>query len=348
MRVLVTGGTGYVGAYVVDALRSNGHDVRLLVRNPARLATTVEAIGVDLAAVEVAIGDMTDRASVEDALGDIDAVIHCAAVVAALNRSDAEATVATNVAGTRNVLDAALEAGCDPVIHTSSVAALFTKTAPVIHSDLPPAVQAASPYTRSKALAEEYARERQAAGAPVVIVYPGGVSGPAAGKAVGEVAEGFVSMLKPGLVPLRGGAFTIIDVRDLAAVIVAALTPGLGPRRFMTGGELIDMVEISRLLRAVTGRRMPVLPLPGVAFRLLGRVLDVVRTAIPIDTVFSAEAMDLLTLARPTDDTAVHEQLAISYRPTIDTVREMVRALYDSGRLTAKQVGRVAGEPGPA
>jgi nucleoside-diphosphate-sugar epimerase len=343
MRVLVTGGTGYVGSFTVRALLAAGHTPRLLVRNPARIVTTVGVLDIDESAVEVARGDMTDEASVAAALTDVDAVIHCAAVVAALNRSDAEATIDTNVRGTKNVIDAALAAGCDPIVHTSSIAALYDPAEPVIHSDLPPATHAQSPYTRSKALAEEFVRGRQADGAPVVIVYPGGVSGPSAGEAYGDVAEGFVAMLKPGIVPLRGGAFTIIDVRDLAAVMVAALEPGRGPRRYMVGGALVDMQEIGRLLRVATGRRMPVLPLPGVAFRTLGRVTDVVRRVIPFETVYTAEAMDLLTLARPTDDSAVHADLGITYRPAQETVDAMVAALYEGGRLTAKQVGTIAG-----
>jgi nucleoside-diphosphate-sugar epimerase len=342
MRVLITGGTGYVGAYIVRALIGSGHTARLLVRNPDRLKTTVATLGVDLDDLEVARGDMTDEASVVAALNGVDAVIHCAAVVAALNRPDAQATVDTNVRGTKTVIDAALAAGCDPVIHTSSIAAVFSPRDPLITADLPPATNADSPYTRSKALAEEYVRGLQADGKPVVIVYPGGVSGPAAGDGYGEVAEGFVAMLKSGVVPLTGGAFTIIDVRDLANVFVAALEPKRGPRRFMAGGALIDMREIGRLLRATTGRRMPVLPLPGVVFRTLGRVTDVVRKVIPFDTVYTAEAMDLLTLARATDDSAVHEQLGITYRPPIETVEEMVHALYAGGRVTAEQAGEVA------
>jgi nucleoside-diphosphate-sugar epimerase len=342
MRVLVTGGTGYVGAFTVQALLAAGHAPRLLVRNPDRLKTTVATLGVDLDDLEIATGDMTDEASVVTALDGVDAVIHCAAVVAALNRSDAQATVDTNVHGTMNVINSALAAGCDPVIHTSSIAALFSPSEPIINSDMPPATDADSPYTRSKALAEEFVRGLQAAGKPVVIVYPGGVSGPAAGESCGDVAEGFVSMLKPGLVPLTGGAFTIIDVRDLAKVMVAALDPKKGPRRFMAGGTLVDMQEIGRLLRTTTGRRIPVLPLPGILFRTLGRVTDIARKMVPFDTVYTAEAMDLLTLARATDDSAVREQLGITYRPPIETVREMVQALYASGRLTAKQVGKVA------
>jgi dihydroflavonol-4-reductase len=266
-------------------------------------------------------------------------VIHAAAVVAALNRADAERTVETNVEGTRIVIDAAIAAGCDPIVHISSVAALFTPSAPVITSDLSPATHAESPYTRSKALAEELARDRQAAGAPVTIVYPGGVSGPAAGEVSGEVAEGFISMLKGGLIPLSGGAFGIIDVRDLAAVVVATLSPGLGPRRFLAGGELLDMHEVAAALRTLTGRRMPVVPTPGIVFRGVGRMVDGIRKVVPFDTVYTAEAMDLLTQARPTDDSAVHDTLGIIYRPPIETIEAMVRALYDADRLTAKQVG---------
>jgi dihydroflavonol-4-reductase len=342
MRVLITGGTGYVGAYTVKALLAAGHTPRLLVRNQSRVATTVGTIGVDLDAIEIAPGDMTDEAAVVAALDGVDAVIHCAAVVAALNSADAEAAVDTNLRGAKNVINAALAAGCDPVIHTSSVAALFSTTAKIIHSDLPPATHADNAYTRSKALSEEFARTHQAAGDPVVIVYPGGVSGPPAGQSFGDVAEGFISMLKIGVVPLHDGAFTIIDVRDLANVMVAALTPKSGPRRYMAGGALVDMHEVSRLLRATTGRRMRVLPVPGVVLRIIGRIADLARKVVPFDTVYTAEAMDLLTLAIPTDDSAVHDDLGISYRPPVETVEIMVRGLYAAGLLTAKQVGRLA------
>ena len=345
MRVLVTGGTGYVGSYVVKALFEAGHEPRLLVRNRARLAATVAAIGVDIDALAIADGDMTDADAVGAALAGMDAVIHAAAVVAALNRADAERTVDTNIRGAKTVIDSAIAAGCDPVVHVSSVAAVYTPTAPLITADLAPAIAATSPYIRAKAKAEEHARARQADGAPVTIVYPGGVSGPAAGDAFGDVAEGFVSMLTSGVVPLRGGGFGIIDVRDLADVIAATLTPGMGARRYVAGGELLDMNGVAALLRTVTGRRMPVIPTPGVVFRGVGRAADLLRKVVSFDTVYTAEAMDLLTRARPTDDAAVHDQLGIRYRPPVETVEAMIQALYDGGRLTAKQVGRLGRSP---
>src|SRR3954466_3468786 len=314
MRVAVTGGTGYVGAYTVQALLAAGHQPRLLVRSRDKLAPPVGALGGDVQALDVVDGDMTDADAVRVLVDGCDAAIHGAAVVAALNRSDGQRTIDVNVGGTRTVLDAAIAAGCDPVVHVSSVAAVFQPSAPLITADLPPATCSDSPYTRSKALAEELARTRQAQGKPVVIVYPGGVNGPAVGELYGEVAEGFVSMLKTGALVTGDGGIAVIDVRDLAQVIVATLTPGLGARGFGVGGQFVPLPEIAAVIRRTTGRRFPVVPTPGAVLRGLGHVTDVVRRVVPFDTVFTAEAMDLLPLARPTDDSAVHDQLGVTYR----------------------------------
>ncbi len=342
MKVFLSGGSGFIGAHTLRQLVQAGHTPRLLARSADRVRATAGALGVDVDGLDIVLGDMTDPAAVTRAVAGCDAAVHGAAVVAALNRSDARRTVDVNVGGTRTVVEAALSAGCDPVVHLSSVAALFDPAVSLITSDLPPAIDADSPYTRSKARSEALVRGYQVAGAPLVVVYPGGVTGPAAGTALGEVAEGFVSMLRTGCVVVSDGAVGIIDVRDLARAIVATLTPGAGPRRFMAGGELVTLAEIGAILRRLTGRRMPVLPTPGAVLRGLGHVSDTVRRVVPFETVFTAEAMDLLTLAHPTDDSAVHDQLGIAYRDPAESIADTVRSLYAAGRLSARQVGRLA------
>src|SRR4051794_15484063 len=342
MRVMITGGTGFIGAHTVAALLDAGHEPTLLVRNPERVRRNVGALGVDTAALTLVTGDMADAEAVARAVADVEAVIHAAAMVAPLNRSNAQQTIETNVHGTRTVVEAALAAGCDPVVHVSSVAAVFDPREPLIHADLPPMTSADSPYTRSKALAEQLVRGHQAAGEPVTIVYPGGVMGPPAGDAVGEVAEGFVSMLKSGFVALSDGGVGIIDVRDVARALAATLTPGAGPRRLMAGGDLVSLRDIGAILRRLTGRRMPVLPTPRVFFRGLGQAMDGGRRLVPFDTVFTKEAMEILTLARPTDDSALHEVLGVDYRSPAETVEATLRGLFDMGRLSARQAGALA------
>jgi nucleoside-diphosphate-sugar epimerase len=318
----------------------------LLVRDRAKLATKLGAIGIDATPLDVVVGDMTDRSDVDRLVAGCDAAIHGAASVEVLNRSDAMQTIETNVAGTRNVIDAALAAGCDPVVHVSSIAVFGTRpAASVITADLPPATATDNPYGRSKALAEQFARDRQAAGEPVVIVYPGGVTGPGVAGSYGELAKGFVSMLRAGALVTGDGGFGIIDVRDLAAVLVAILEPGRGPRRFLAGGVPMRLPEVAAVIRQVTGRRFPVLPVPGVVFRGLGRATDGLRRLVPFDTVFTAEAMETLTLARPTDDSAVHTDLGIRYRDPAETIEASLRALHDGGVLSARHVGALADDP---
>src|SRR5919198_525937 len=174
MRVLVTGGTGFVGSHTVAAVLERGHDVRLLVRSPGRIAPALEPLGIG--AVEHAIGDVTDAGSVKAAARGCDAVIHAAGVYS-FSRRDARRIEEVNARGTEVVLGVAHRLGLDPIVHVSSYAALFPPDGRPLTTQSPvksPPV----PYVRAKAQAERAARRHQAAGAPVAITYPAGAWGP--------------------------------------------------------------------------------------------------------------------------------------------------------------------------
>jgi nucleoside-diphosphate-sugar epimerase len=341
VRVALTGGTGYVGGFTAKALVDAGHSPRLLVRDPAKLTAKLDTLGVDVDTVEVVAGDMTDADAVAKTVDGCDAAIHAAAAVAVLNRAEAVRAYDINVTGSRHVLDAALAVGCDPVVHVSSIAVFGHEGPPVITAEHPLATSD-NPYSQSKSVTDAYARALQADGRPVVIVYPGGVTGPAAGDSFGEVADGFVSMLKTGCLVTNAGGIDVIDVRDLADALVATLQPGRGSRRYTVGGQLVRLPELGALIRRLTGRRFPVLPIPGAVFRGLGRSTDLLRRVVPFETVFTEEAMQALTLVRATDDRAVAQDLGVRYRDPAETVAASLRALYDAGLLSARQVGRIA------
>jgi dihydroflavonol-4-reductase len=337
MRVLVTGGTGFVGAWSAKALADDGHDVRLLVRRPDRIATVLDPLGVK--GVEHAIGDMTDGVAVRAAMDGCEAVLHCAAVVSN-DRREADAMIAANLRGAETVLGAAVACGADPVVHVSSIAALFDPVAPVMRTDV--TASGAGAYGRSKASVENFARSLQAAGAPVTITYPGMVLGPSAGPAFGEAAQGVEQLLKMGVIPTRDGAWLVVDVRDVAAVHSACMVAGQGPRRYLCGGRFLPMRELAPILRRLTGRSLPILPIPGIVLREIGRLVDIAARVVPIETVFTRGAMEQFTRMTPSDDRGIHDELGIVYRPVTETFADTVVAMVAEGRLTAKQAGSCA------
>ncbi len=175
MKVLVTGGTGFVGACIVAALVEDGHDVRLLVRGREQVATSLAPYGVDPARLEsIVTGDVLDTDAVAAAIHGCEAVVHAAAVFS-LDSRRVDEVLRTNERAAELVLGQACGAGLDPVVHISSTVTLtrFGGSDPDLPlGDIP------SPYSRSKLASEVVARRLQDEGRPVVCVYPGAVLGP--------------------------------------------------------------------------------------------------------------------------------------------------------------------------
>ncbi|KUH92821.1 SDR family NAD(P)-dependent oxidoreductase [Mycobacterium sp. IS-3022] len=329
MRVLLTGGTGFVGAWTAKAAAEAGHHVRFLVRDPARLATSAAQIGVDTD--DYAIGDIADADATAAAMDGCDAVIHSAAMVS-MDPRQADRMLQTNLAGARNVLGAAVLRGLDPIVHVSSFTALFRPGLDVLHADLP-VVGGTDGYGKSKAEVEKYARGLQDAGAPVNITYPGMVLGPPAGNQFGEAAEGVEAAVKMRGVPGRGAAWIVVDVRDLAALHAALLEPGKGPRRYMAGGKRVGIADLASTIGRAANRSLRVYPVPDTLLRNLGRVVDVAGAYLPFDAPVTGAAMQYYTQMPSSDDSPSEIELTITYRDPQETLADTVAGLRQVGRL---------------
>jgi nucleoside-diphosphate-sugar epimerase len=338
MRVLVTGGTGFVGSHTVAALVHAGHSVRLLVRSPRRIGPGLGPLGV--AGVDHVVGDVTDPASVAAALEGCDAVLHAASVVS-LHVRDADLILETNRVSAEIVLGQAVDRGLDPVIHVSSIAALRHGTVddPVTaDSDL---TDNPGTYARSKAAAEKVARDLQQRGAPVVTVYPTMVLGPHDPN-LGEGTNAWRNILR-GIIPaMPPGGTHIIDVRDVAAAHLAMLEPGRGPRRFVTAGHHVTTKEAIDGLRQVTGRRLRVGTIPAGLVHAGGVVADALQRAVPIKLPFGYEAATTLTRDTRADDTDTWKQLGLTPRPHHETFADTVRWMANEGLITRTQAGTLA------
>jgi nucleoside-diphosphate-sugar epimerase len=329
LRVLVTGGTGFVGAWTAKAAQDAGHQVRFLVRNADRLRTSAEPIGVDV--IDHVVGDIADAATTAEALAGCDAVIHCAAMVST-DPARADEMLFTNLEGARNVLGGAVKAGIDPVVHVSSFSALFRPGLQMLHADLP-VVGGADGYGKSKAVVEAYARGLQDAGAPVSISYPGMVLGPPAGDQFGEAAEGVEAAVKMYGVPGRSAAWIVIDVRDLADLHVALLEPGRGPRRYMAGGQRVPVARLAKLIGEAADRPLVAIPVPDSGLRALGRLFDVIGDRLPFDTPIDSAAMQYYTQMPDSDDGPAERDLGITRRDPAETLADTVAGLRSVGRL---------------
>ena len=328
MRVLVTGGTGFVGSHVVRTVREAGHDIRLLVRTPAKVAPLMERMRVDPDPIEVVAGDITDAASVAEAVAGCDAVVHSAAVVGTDPSAEAEME-RVNLAGVRNVVGAAAAAGCDPIVHVSSVAALFPfETDPVTAEH--PLRGDHNAYGRTKAACDRFCRELQADGAPVVIFYPSGILGPDDWTGSTQI-EMWKTLLNVFPVA-RGYAGSWIDVRDLAAMITATLRPGSGPDRLLAMGSFLTAHEQRDILERACGRRIRSVPLPRPLWWTWGRLGDVARR-YGRDLVFTSDAFDYVFHSTPGDDSATIAATGVAGRPVVETFADTVRWLVEAGHV---------------
>ena len=337
MRVLVTGGTGFVGSHSVKALVDAGHEVRLLVRSRARMAAALQPHGID--DPEHVVGDVTDPRAVGRALDGCEAVLHAANVYAFDSRRARE-MLDVNPRGSGLVLRAAHERGLDPIVHVSS----YVVHMPTRDRVLRPGAPLGSPpgaYARSKLAAERIARDLQAAAAPVVIVYPGGVLGPRDPhlsdfvRIARETLRGRLPLLAPGSVP-------VADVRDLATVHAAVLERGRGARRYLAAAGNLSMGDLVAEARRLTGRRLPAAYVPGGLAIATGRAADLAQRTLPMRLPIDFEGPWVMVNAPHVDASATERDLGVRFRPASESLADTYRWLSESGLVTRRQAGMLA------
>src|SRR4029453_3450394 len=338
MRVLVTGGTGYVGAHSIAALASAGHRIRVLARAPERIPAALEPLGVD--DVEATIGEVTEPAAVEPALEGCDAVLHAASVFS-LDPRNADAINAVNVRGTDLVLGTAHRLGLDPIVYVSSEVALLPPADGEVLTPDSPVERPPGPYCRSKADAERVARKYQALGAPVVSVLPAAVWGPQ-DPHLGEGATMATNVLRNRFPVVMPGGMQIVDVRDVAAVLAAVMQPGQGPRSYLVAGHYLTLPDLLPTLGDLRGRRILFVTVPPWFLAAFGRMADIVQRRLRTRLPWSGESIWIMNCDARCDDAKTRDELQLEPRPLRETFVDTVRWLVETGHLTPHEAGRPA------
>jgi nucleoside-diphosphate-sugar epimerase len=344
MRSLVTGATGHLGANLVRELLARGERVRVLLRDgsPRQAISGLE--------VEIAAGDLLDVASLDRALEGCQRLYHLGAVVSIVPK-DRERLFATNVLGTRNVLQAAARAGVTRVVHCSSIGAVGA--GPEGRSDeerLPDPFRSCMDYDLTKVMAEQEVLKAVMRGLDAVIVNPSGIVGrwdfrpSLLGRTILDIARGRLYAYIPG-------AFDLVPVDAVVAGHLSAMERGRTGERYVLAGELVTLDELIAQVAALTGARRPRLRIPGPAIYPYVRVKDwVERHLLPHAAPrYTLQTLKVLTCPKQGDSARACRELG--YRPgaageairqAVDWYREAGYLGPPAGRTSAPVPGRAA------
>ena len=286
-KAFVTGGTGFIGRAVVRKLIARGYQVVALARSERGVAMLREM------GATAAIGDVTDRESMREAMRGSDIVFHIAGVYdyspEGLRRCDS-----VNVGGTRNVLELAHELNISRIIHTSTLA-VFGDT----RGALPDETYFAggpflSEYDRTKWLAHYNVAEGLIAqGAPIIIVMPGAVYGPGDSSWL----AGVMRLFHRGLLPVLPGpettlCYTYVD--DVAEGHLLAAEKGRLGESYILAGPAVPLGEMVEFWAHLTGKRPPTTTIPARFARNLSPALGRAGSVVALPEAFSEEMVRLL------------------------------------------------------
>lgn len=248
MKVLVTGGTGFVGRHLVRALIEKGVIVRMLVRKTSYIE------GFKKVGVELVYGDITDRNSLHGITKDINIVYHLASMghVSAISKAAYQRFIDVNVNGTKHLSEECCNVKVDKFIHFSSTAAMGLIKKPLVDETVP--CQPSTPYQRSKYESEKtierYWKER---GLPVVILRPCMIYG------VGGTGEflKICKLIKRGFFPKIGHGKNLTPIVHVKDVVQAAIQAGskgkAGATYLITSSNSFEFDEIRRLTAKYLG-----------------------------------------------------------------------------------------------
>ena len=259
MATLITGAAGFVGSHVTRFLVKKANNIRVLVRPTSQLRFIQDL------PVEFVQGDLRDRASLEKAVRGATHVFHIAADYRLWSRKPDE-IYAANVTGTRNLLEAAREAGVERFVYTSTVGTIAIPGLPTLPDENTKAGldDMIGHYKRSKLLAEQEVLKAASSGFPAVIVNPTTPVGPGDWKPTptGKIILDFLNRRMPAYVDT---GMNLVAVEDVAVGHWLAAQHGRSGQRYIIGARNMTLKQMLDAIAAAVGQPAPRIRLPYLA-----------------------------------------------------------------------------------
>jgi len=269
----ITGGFGFLGQYIVKAIHEHDPEaeLRVLVRTQRKTYLQLEKLD----RIRWISGELNRPETFADQLKGVDSVIHNAALVS-YRKLDADAIFQSNVIGTRNLMQAALEAGCRNFIFISSISAMEYRPPQITDETMLPAnmeqKRLNDMYGYSKVTSEMELKEVSEK-MRVIILNPSVILGPGS-QDVDRTARAI--RLLPVL-PMLQYINSFVDVRDVARAVVLALTQGCSGERYIVTGTNIKMVDFTQTVLRVMRKKAMIIPLSGAGVKLMDGLLEMLR-----------------------------------------------------------------------
>jgi len=327
MKALVTGATGFVGGNLVRELLKQGFQVKALVRKSSNRAN------IDGLPVEIALGDLMDRASLDRAVAGCDALFHVAACYSFWTPHPS-VVYDTNVQGTENILTAAGDTGIPKIVYTSTESTIGIEGHSLGTEEHTATLTSLSGhYKKSKLLAEQLVLKMATQGLPVTIVNP---TMPIGSWDINPTPSGrvVVDFLNGRMPAYVNTGLNVVDVEDVAKGHILALERGRMGERYILGNRNLTLRDILGVLEAITGIRASNVRIPiwlalGAAY-----VDEMVRgnifhrpPRIPISAVKTARKI------RHFDCSKAVQELGLAQTPTEESLRKAVSWFREHGYI---------------
>lgn len=320
--VLVTGGSGFLGRWVVDELVRAGHRVRVLAR--AKSAKLAE-LGVEVAVGDVA-RDLDGAPPLARAFDGVGAVFHLAGFVSR-DPDDGQRMMRVHIDGTRRVLEAARAAGVKRVVLASTSGTIAVSREPVIldeRAPYPTEIVGGWPYYLSKIYQEKLALDLGASlGLEIVVVNPSLLLGPGDERqsSTGDVRR----FLKREFPVVPDGGVSFVDARDAAAATVAALDKGRAGERYLLGGPNWTCEEYFGRLERASKVRAPRLKLPNRLTRRAASLLEQAYKALDKEPPVERISVEMAQVYWWCDSSKAERELGFVARDPGETLDDTIR-----------------------
>lgn len=320
MRVLVTGATGFTGGHLALGLAAHGHDVRVLVRNPARAAGLAER------GIAIAQGDLRNAGAVADAVAGVDVVYHIAAIYREAGTAP-DMYRQVNVTAVAALIEAARQAGVRRVVHCSTVGVHGDVEHPPANEDAP--LRPGDLYQETKLEGERLARDLGTRlGIEVTIVRPTGIYGPGDRrllKLFRGVARGRFPMLGSGEIYYH---LTYID--DLVEGFrLCGEHPAAAHRTYiLAGGEVTTLNELVNRIATAAGTAPPRTHWPVWPVWMAGALCEVICRPFGLEPPLYRRRVDFYTKSRAFDISRARAEIGFAPAVGLDSGIRRTLAWY--------------------